>query len=536
MKRFYRKNFPYILWAVIAILMLYALRRQYIMDDAFISFRYAKNLIEGNGLVWNIGERVEGYSNFSWTMLVAAGMLIGIKPETSTLWMGMIFHLAGLIMTYLLSTRLLKSRDWGLLVLILIGTNYTVSGMASSGLETPLQLLLFLLVGHMFVLGVQNGWTNRRTLLLSVILNIALLTRPDSIILVVAAVIGFYYTKKDRHYTDFIRLAIPFAVILLPYLIWKTSYYGSFFPNSYYAKVRGLSGLWYGMFYVYLFSISYFLLPYFFMVIWRGKSLYREYPVMGQLAVFVSVWIIYVIVVGGDFMDFRFMIAVTPFMFIVILEVIKRYIADRSLRIALIVVLLLGTFHHTFAFKQVIVGYGVEKVNELADHLVRPDQNWNAVGKRLNELFGGTDVVLGVGPAGAIPYYCRATCIDLIGLTDPEIPKIAESFSVVAGHRIISPLDYLYRRGVNLVIQPVTLMIPKEEFPMWVAYAGWSKIYHFYLDVDNPGEGRTINEAVLLGIPINDDYILITWYMTPNETVDRVIREHGFRQIRLVRR
>ncbi|MDP8228925.1 MAG: hypothetical protein P9M15_05680 [Candidatus Electryoneaceae bacterium] len=536
MKRFYRDNFQYILLAVIIILMLYALRRQYIMDDAFISFRYSKNLIEGNGLVWNIGERVEGYSNFLWTMLVAGWMLIGVKPETSTLWMGMIFHLAGLIMTYLMASRLLKSRDWGLLVMILVGTNYTVSSMASSGLETPLQLLLFLLAGHLFVLGVENGWTNRRTLMLSVVLNIAMLTRPDSVILVAAAVIGYYYTKKDRHYTDFIRLAIPFALIFLPYLIWKTGYYGSLFPNSYHAKVRGLSGVLYGLFYIYLFSISYFLLPYFFMVIWRGKSLYRDYPVIGYLALFVSVWIIYVIGVGGDFMDFRFMIAVTPFIFIVILEVLKRYISDNRLRTALIIVLLLGTFHHTFAFKRIILGYGVEKVNELADHLVRPDQNWNAVGKRLNELFGGTDVVLGVGPAGAIPYYCNTTCIDLIGLTDAEIPKIAESFSVVPGHRIISPLDYLYHRGVNLVIQPVSLMIPTQEFPMWVGYARWSNIHHFFLDVDNPGKGRRIDEAILLGIPINDDYILITWYMTPSETVERVIREQNLRRIRLVRR
>jgi hypothetical protein len=36
---------------------------EYVQDDAYISFAYARNLVEGNGLVFNVGERVEGYTN-----------------------------------------------------------------------------------------------------------------------------------------------------------------------------------------------------------------------------------------------------------------------------------------------------------------------------------------------------------------------------------------------------------------------------------------------------------------------------------------
>jgi len=49
-------------------------REPYLLDDAFISFRYARNLVEGHGLVYNPGERVEGYTNLLWT-LFAAGFL-----------------------------------------------------------------------------------------------------------------------------------------------------------------------------------------------------------------------------------------------------------------------------------------------------------------------------------------------------------------------------------------------------------------------------------------------------------------------------
>src|SRR5206468_5817414 len=49
-------------------------------DDAFISYRYARNLAEGNGLVYNSGERVEGYTNFLWTVLLAALTAAGADP------------------------------------------------------------------------------------------------------------------------------------------------------------------------------------------------------------------------------------------------------------------------------------------------------------------------------------------------------------------------------------------------------------------------------------------------------------------------
>ena len=49
-----------------------------IVDDAYISFRYADNLARGLGLVYNPGERVEGYSNFLWTLLLAGGARLGL--------------------------------------------------------------------------------------------------------------------------------------------------------------------------------------------------------------------------------------------------------------------------------------------------------------------------------------------------------------------------------------------------------------------------------------------------------------------------
>ena len=57
-------------------------------DDAFISFRYAQNLVEGHGLVWNPGEAVEGYTNFLWVLLMATGIVGGIEPERLSVALG----------------------------------------------------------------------------------------------------------------------------------------------------------------------------------------------------------------------------------------------------------------------------------------------------------------------------------------------------------------------------------------------------------------------------------------------------------------
>ena len=53
---------------------------KWIADDAFISFRYAENLLAGNGLVLNPGEYVEGYTNFLWLMLLAATFELASSP------------------------------------------------------------------------------------------------------------------------------------------------------------------------------------------------------------------------------------------------------------------------------------------------------------------------------------------------------------------------------------------------------------------------------------------------------------------------
>src|SRR5512135_464280 len=52
---------------------------RFVQDDAFISYTYAKSLVEGHGLTW-FGDHVEGYTNFLWVLWIALGMKLGVEP------------------------------------------------------------------------------------------------------------------------------------------------------------------------------------------------------------------------------------------------------------------------------------------------------------------------------------------------------------------------------------------------------------------------------------------------------------------------
>ena len=74
-------------------LLALAWYNRFIQDDAFISLRYAFNLLHGDGLVWNPGQPpVEGYTNFLWTLLLTIPLSIGGDIVTHVQWFSLIFY------------------------------------------------------------------------------------------------------------------------------------------------------------------------------------------------------------------------------------------------------------------------------------------------------------------------------------------------------------------------------------------------------------------------------------------------------------
>jgi len=559
-----------VLSAILTASMLLAFHHNGQIDDAFISYRYAQNLVEGNGLVWNPGEYVEGYSNFLWVLLLAVGLKFGMTPEHFSYFLAMPFHLLGLIFTYLLARKLLIDRNeyshysqspdktynqtinpnlWPLLVLLWVGTNHSLAAFAKSGMETSLQFMLFVLIAYIVSSAVQEGWSIGRIVTTSILLNIALLTRPDSIIPIVF-VSGVFYKNHIKKFTkdakaedagfrrvlDYSLFNLPFILLFITYFFWKNNYYGSMLPNSANVKLEGFSHAGYGLYYLYLFMICHLLAPFLIMAIWRGNWLLRTNVKVGGLAMFTLIWMLYIVYIGGDFMEFRFMVPVLPFIGIVIVYVLTRSIRNPATLTALAVLLLIGNVNSRFTLEKTVQGYGIEKAESLVNHVSGVEQNWTGIGKKLRDMFEGTDVSIAAGAAGAIPYYSGLKAVDFLGLCDAEVPTIAEKFTIVPGHRIIAPLEYLVNRKVNLIIEPNNFMMTKREFQMWVRVAGWRSMYKLNLNVDKTVNGSLINEARLIAIPIEPDHVLVAWYLTPHPAVEEAIGEFGLNRIRLSRR
>ncbi|HSN29891.1 MAG TPA: hypothetical protein VLT45_26570, partial [Kofleriaceae bacterium] len=129
-------------WAIVAgaaaLALAHALSKTWLCDDAFISFRYADHLAHGHGLVFNLGERVEGDTNFLWTLWIAVGRVLGADaPGWAIVW-GLACYAAAFA---LLTRRSLQIDDLPTASLF-AAAHVAWAEFATSGLETSAYTLL----------------------------------------------------------------------------------------------------------------------------------------------------------------------------------------------------------------------------------------------------------------------------------------------------------------------------------------------------------------------------------------------------------
>jgi len=82
------------------------------VDDAYISFRYARNLARGAGLAFNAGQRVEGYTNFLWTVVLAGAARLGMDIPRAAVCLGVGLASLSLVLTWLLGRSVGAERNW----------------------------------------------------------------------------------------------------------------------------------------------------------------------------------------------------------------------------------------------------------------------------------------------------------------------------------------------------------------------------------------------------------------------------------------
>lgn len=313
-------------WLAGGLALLYALAAAihyaWTGDDFYIALRYAQNLAAGHGLVFNPGERVEGYTDFLWVLWTAMGLKTGVRPETWANIGSIASYLGtiGLLIANYFSARKIGSADaWALPVSALLCVVIPDMNIyATSGLETATYTFL-LVAGFMLLTLGDCGY--RRLAGAGLVFGLAYLTRPDAVIMAFIGGLFVLWRASDR-WRGAVVYAAAFALVWYPHMYWRMAYYEDVFPNTYYTKLAYDTYYEQGLTYLRLFYTRYWaLLPaaasIFLIMRSNGKAApAQELRARSQIVLalfFIHAYTFYVVRVGGDFMYARLLVPTIPF-------------------------------------------------------------------------------------------------------------------------------------------------------------------------------------------------------------------------------
>ncbi|MDF1536445.1 MAG: hypothetical protein P1S46_08105 [bacterium] len=513
--------------------------QRFFMDDAFISFRYAANLVHGHGLVWNPGELpVEGYSNFLWVLIMSVPIRLGADPVLFSMVLGILLFTMALAAQYQLVT-LVTGEPWaGVAGVLALGGLYTFRAFATGGLETMLQTFLLLFsVWLAAEVSARRDLRNSKLLLLSLVVGAAFLTRMDSALIAALLLTWIAWLliryRTEKRWTGFIALISPLFLISISWLAWKYNYYGSILPNTFYIKFPSELVSAYGLSYVHTFLVSYFFYPLLLLII---VAIFRKPRLVPQIIWVLSwiclMWTAYIIRVGGDFMEYRFMVPVLP-LFIVIL-VWATWIISRSLTIRglVLILVLAGSVHHQLTHRASPENPLIESTKQLQLHLSDEGMAWISTGKVLGQLLPdapGEPVTIAIVAAGAVPYYSNLRTIDMMGLSDRWIAQNGLYAPANGpGHKRIAPLSYLMEQGVHILIghpDPSSFM---ATFPTYVYKA---ILWSVFNEKENVRQLPSVVD--IIEIPVTTKKKLVAIYLQKHERIDDLIARGFFRSYKV---
>lgn len=434
-------------------------------DDYMISMRYARNLANGDGLVWNPGERVEGYTNFLWTLWMALVHLLPIHVSKTSLVV-LLTNIVIAVAIIPVLIRLVKLLGGGELIIgaTLLAYVFSVNAMyyTAAGAETTLLTFVFL-IGICRV--VQESRINHPKLPTYLLIITLSLIRADAAVLAALLFGVSLVLNKDRKKVFIYSL----VSLLLPFVheIFRFLYYGDILPNTAYLKVIGWNERYaFGFKYVFSFMKNYSFLIVFAVV---GSLFSRQLTfrvLLGTLFLYAA----YIVYVGGDaFHHFRFFIPVIPLLVVLAFQGIQNVGLQGGKRLFFIVLCIVS-------MPRIIPGY------TLFFLLPRPaDMNNVRLGLMLKQ---NTPVSTKIadGWAGSIFYFSERYAIDLLGKSDRHIAHLpVVSHEAKSGH---NKFDYDYSLGVlkpDLVVSYFKLPVDEEEMREKTK-SDWAFIGHLYFN------------------------------------------------------
>jgi len=488
-------------WPVLVatgVLLPHARLFDFVTDDAYISFRYAVNLAEHGQLVFNLGERVEGFTNFLWTVILALGIKLGLGPVATSRFLGVAFGVGTLALVVRMSLRLSGQRPslWHLVAPTLLASMGAFACWCTGGLETQLFTFLSFLGFDLLLAEIagQRGFASAAAFAL------AAMARPEGLLFFGLGGVFRLFTmigrerrlRPRRHEWAWLGL---FAALFAPYFLWRWRYYGWPFPNTFYVKSSGGSGTYaLGGYYLRRFAEDYGVL-FLTLLALLGRPAADDHRRRDLWRLTGLVWLVfaaYVVKVGGDFMGlYRFILPVVPLGAVVAQESLRR-LSDRLRPIvgrpvlALAGALLAGAFVAGSArvSRAAVTIIGADNGIDTPGYLKKYAEDRIPIGRWFGK-HAHLDDLMSVGGAGVIPYYSGIPAYDVFGLVDAHIAHDPHmSASNRPGHQKWGSDPYMLSRKPTLITHKYCLPGPCGE-------KGWMPAGYEWVDVLIPGPKPT---------------------------------------------
>lgn len=198
-------------------------------DDTYITFRYARNLAEGHGFVYNLGERILGTTTPLWTLVISLGLVLHLPVQSWAIACSLICDAGAALLIFEALLKLEFSDAVATLAAALFLLQVDYLALALSGMESS--LFVFLIIAALYAAVAEHYLA---AMLAS---GLAVMTRPEGCLLLL--VVPTIAVVKARGLLNFRRAASTMIIGAAPlagWVVFALFYFHSPIPQSVIAK------------------------------------------------------------------------------------------------------------------------------------------------------------------------------------------------------------------------------------------------------------------------------------------------------------
>ena len=412
-----------LLAALLVAIIVFALNASYYhgfyFDDSYISLRYAERFLDGKGLTWNDGEKVEGYSNLLWILLTSLLGTCGVDLVLATRILGVVSAAAtGAALVFYARPMQLSVMALGA-GLAALAAAPPVAIWALGGLEADLVMALLAWAVVLVCVDIR-----RYRIAIGTLLGLICLTRPEGPVYT-ACIAAAYFLQCGLPLRKRVDMLVPVCGIAAAFftcqLAFRLGYYDQWIANSAMAKVawspaRLRAGLYYVMGALYSFvPVLLYIFIYHRGMRQENTPLQRSaFRLVALIAAFISCAIF--LGGGGDFYEggFRLFVPVIPLILILMMHAVEVPARQGMLRRESI--FLFYMFCCYVWLQNAVDGNAYARYRH--GEIYAQD-----IGELLAQRYGAAQPLVGVAAAGAVPYFSKLPSLDVLGINDAYLTQ-----------------------------------------------------------------------------------------------------------------